>query len=510
MQKAIPRTQATGKSSVEPSAAPAREGRRIGLVAVLICAVHLVIALALITNWLSHRAVLAGGETMHAQFAWQAAEPGIPLYGDLTLQTSPLWYTPLQFQIAGYLSRPFHYDIRVMRATIAFFGIGSFVLIGLMTRRLTGDWRAGLCAAGVFAGLPLTIPWYVILEPNAGHVFFVLLAVYLLMRDELLSWKTVILAATSLFLCCWAKHTGLGYMLAGCGYIFLRSPKKGIVAGLISFGLLALFVGYYATRPGSVFIERLAMHKDNPMDWGRIFEPVMFPEYLGRVGILFAVSAAAVFSLGWSFKKLVTPLNVLLGATFVVGTVARLKYGSGPTQAIAFYGLLAVFGISYLYERMKAGVIAPLLVTTLMAVQGCAVFSNLSPQFMNDSDEARYQSLLDILSTPGKKTYYNCFGYMNREVGREVVSGPSWSCWKDGRYDRSIYPQLLRDYWGKDPMDLVIIDLPAEDNSWFLYERLNANYVPVQEIPPAPGNEFGSLRSKKVVLVRKDQAPARR
>ena len=59
-------------------------------------------------------------------------------------------------------------------------------------------------------------------------------------------------------------------------------------------------------------------------------------------------------------------------------------------------------------------------------------------------------------------------------------------------------------------MDIVIIDLPAEDNSWFLYERLNASYTQVQEIPADDhGERWGTLRDRKIILVRKDQAPAK-
>lgn len=480
------------------------------MLVVVLCAIHLALMLALTANWLTRDAALAGGETMHQQFAYQAAEPGLPLYGSLDLHTSPLWYTPLQFQIAGYLSRPFGYDLRVMRATVAAFGIGSFVLVALLARRFTGDWRAGLVAAGLLAGLPLTVPWFVVMEPNAGHVFFLLLAVWLLVRDEALSWRTVVLSSVSLFLCCWTKHTGLAYMLAGSFYLFCKSPRKGLVAAAVSFGLLAVFVAWYASRPGSTFLSGMLMHKDNPVNWGLFLSPVLFPEYMGRTGVLFALAMASVFSLGWVWRRWLTPMHVFLGATCIVGTVARMKYGSGPTQAIAFYGLLAAYGVAFLHEKMREGRLLPLLANTLMAVQALAVFHSNANQFITASDQARYEQVLDLLRTPDRKTYYNCFGFLNVLIGRPLVTGPSWSCWKDGRYDRSIYPALLRDYWGKDPMDIVIIDIPAEDNSWFLYERLNANYVPVQELPSTTvGDRFGTLRDKKIVLMRKDLVPQR-
>lgn len=196
---------------------PLQKTFRLSLIVVLIASFHLLVAIALVLNWLNHVAPLAGGETIHQQFAYEAATPGISLYGPLSTVTLPLWYTPLQFQVAGYLSRPFGYDLRVMRATVAFFGLGTAFLVALLTRRATGDWRASLAAAGIFLAIPLQAPWYVVLEPNAGHAFFLMLSVWLLARDESLSWRTVCLSSVTLFLCCWTKHTGLPYMLAGCG-----------------------------------------------------------------------------------------------------------------------------------------------------------------------------------------------------------------------------------------------------------------------------------------------------
>lgn len=485
--------------------------QKFGKLPVVLCVVHLVVALLLILNWLTHDAPLAGGETVHQQFAYQAAEPGFSTYGQLSPKQIPLWYPPLQFELAGWLSRPVGYDLRVMRASVAVFGVGSFFLVALLTRRLTGDWGAGLAAAGIFAGLPLTTPWYVVLEPNAGHVFFLLLALWLLMRDDALGWRTVVMAGASLFLCCWTKHTGLAYMVAGCFYIFCRSPKKGLVAAAVSFGLLAAAVAWVATRPGSMFLATMAMHKNDMMDWGRLLAPVLFPEYTGRVGVLFALAAAAIFSLGWVWRRLLTPIHVLMGAAFIVGTFARLKYGSGPTQAVAFYGLLCIYGVSFLHEKLRTGAIPSVVAGALLAVQGLAVTHDIRSQFITSQDQARYRELLEILRTPGKSAYFNCYGFLNTLVGKEIIVGPSWACRRDGMLDRSLYPKVLSDYWSKDPMDIVIIDIPAEDNSWFLYERLNANYTPVQELhsyEPHGQPQFGSLRGKKIVLMRKDQIPA--
>ena len=64
--------------------------------------------------------------------------------------------------------------------------------------------------------------------------------------------------------------------------------------------------------------------------------------------------------------------------------------------------------------------------------------------------------------------------------------------------------QERRNFLAQDPWDLVIIDIPLEDNSYALYERLEQAYRPLYEIPAA--TKFPAtydLRYKKVVFEKK-------
>ena len=61
-----------------------------------------------------------------------------------------------------------------------------------------------------------------------------------------------------------------------------------------------------------------------------------------------------------------------------------------------------------------------------------------------------------------------------------------------------------RAFLASDPWDLVIVDIPLEDNSYALYERLQTAYKPLYEIQPSSRYATSyDLRYKKVVFEKK-------
>ena len=121
---------------------------------------------------------------------------------------------------------------------------------------------------------------------------------------------------------------------------------------------------------------------------------------------------------------------------------------------------------------------------------------------------ARYRELLAWVGKPGKNVYYINQGIYNVLAGKTPYTAVGRDCWHNGQIDRSLYPAAFREAFGKDPFDIVIIDIPTEINSWFLYERLQANYVPVAEMPAITQLPAGvTLRNRKLIFYRKDQVP---
>lgn len=463
----------------------------------LIAVAHLFTACTLIWNRLTKPAFTAG-ESTAAQFSWQIAS-GHPPFGPSNIHIQEIWYNPLTFQIAGYFSKLFDYDIRAMRLAMAFFGLGSILLAGMITHHLTRSRWFGFLAACFFIGVDLS-PWYVILEPNSTLVFFALLAVYLLVRDTALSWRTIAGVCISLFFSFWSKQTGLAFMVAGVFFILCKDVRKGFAAAAICALITATGMLYYHLQPESSYIQQTFSHGDDPMIWDRFLNPVIYPELLGRFGSLIGILIAAIFISTTRFRDLVRPEYVMLGAATVVGLVTQCKYGSGPTQAILMYGLVISCGLAVLHDLWRRGFLPPSLVLAILSIQGICLIYNPAKYLITNGDVARMRQIIEICATPGKEVYYINQGFYNVLAGKKPYANVGRSCWHNGVYDRSRYPEFFRTFVESDPFDIVIIDVPLEDNSWLMYERLDKNYMAVQQIdPPADAPN----RSKLVVFHRK-------
>lgn len=452
-------------------------------------------------NRMTFPVILDGAEAIHAQFACQIGE-GERLYGPLDVNVQELWYTPLSFQVAGYFSKLFDYDIRAIRFVMFAFGLGAICLVAMLVWKRTGSailaFTAAAWASTIDAG-----PWFVEVGPNTGHVFFAMLAIYLLARDKSLRWTTVFFVSTCLFASFWCKQTGLAYIAAGAFYTATQNLRKGFACAAIAGGMSAIAVLFFVLQPDSSFIRMTFMHKNHPIMWSWLWTPAIYPELLGRMGILCGVLAAALIHKKWKVRELLEPDYIFLGAAAIVGIFSRIKYGSGSTQAILFYCLLMVCALRFLRDFFTEKTMQASVIMGLILVQSIAFGRDWRPLYISSDDSHRFREILDILATPGLKTHYVNQGILNYYVGKPMSATVSRDCWKDGQYNRNLYPDLFRTTYSKDPFDLVIIDIPLEDNSWFLYERLNLNYTPSSELP-AYNRADTTLRLRKVVFVRKN------
>jgi hypothetical protein len=483
----------------------------MGLKVVLILAgIHLAIATQVITNNLSHKAIINAAESEHALFAYQFGA-GERLYGPMDIHVRELWYTPLTFQVAGWVSKWFGYDIRAMRLVMALIGVSAMIVLGLLTFRLTRNKAFAFIAAALLAGIDTKAwPWFINLDPNALHVLCALLGVYLLVRDRSLRWSTVIFSTIAFFASYWSKQTGLAYIAAGVFYCTLTDFRKGLASAALAFALVAGSAAYYMAMPDSSFMGVLTMHKNHPIVWQWLLEPALFPEIIGRFGVLIAVVIAGLVGLGLDWRKWIKAEYVFLGASAVVAVIARLKYGSGPSQGIFFSAMLFACGLAFLQQFLEERLISGRVLLSIVALQCLALFHEYRAALITLSDDLRFEMIKDVIATPGKDVFYNCNGFYNVLVGKQPYPSVGRDCWANGRYDRALYPDYFRKWLEKDPFDIVISDIPLEDNSWLLYERLDKNYVAVRDIPAETKYPADySLRNRKVIFYRKDQVPSR-
>ena len=158
-------------------------------------------------------------------------------------------------------------------------------LAGRCVFLLTGEAFFGVLGGLLAAGLE--VKWYLDIGPNTVHVFFSVLALYLLLRDPTLSIKTLILAGLALFAAFWSKQLGLAYMVAACCYVFGQHKGKGaaLFAGLALLSLAGIL--YYARLPDSNFLYWVfGVHRNLPMVWSRLWTLVTVDVLVRRYAVL--------------------------------------------------------------------------------------------------------------------------------------------------------------------------------------------------------------------------------
>jgi hypothetical protein len=289
-------------------------------------------------------------------------------------------------------------------------------------------------------------------------------------------------------------------------YLLGAHFKKGILASGIAVAVAGILLGYYNVKyPGAMY-NMFVLQAQHPILWNGLLNPVLFPDILGRFGVLLAVILVGVWTIhGWQFKNLFRPELLFLGAAGVVGVFCSLKYGSGIPHATVFFGMILACGCALLRQLFDSKVITEKTLVSLMIVQMLALVQDPRPILWRDCDQKRFDELCRIVATPGKLVYYNDNPVISLMVNKPFYAQCGRDCYVNGMIDRSRYPKELLDFFKSDPFDMIVIDIPLEDNSWPIYDRLNASYKPVGELPALPGDPNWRRNFKKVIFARKDQ-----
>ncbi len=451
----------------------------------------------LMANRVYYDAIFDSAENVHAMFSYQFAM-GLPLYGGMDPYVQDLWYAPLSFQIMGSFMEVFGVGIRAARIAVILFSVGAMVLVALIAFELTGDRLLAFVAGGLTCAIP-SPAWFIAVAVDPFHVCFGLLGMFLLIRqrDRELTWHAVVWATLALCASFWSKQTGLIYLAIGLFYIFMRNRKMGIVCTMLACAVLGAGIAHYTFAPNSSFLHNFfVLQAQHPLVWSSFLHPVVFPENIGRWGPLFAVILAGLWARGLPSKDNMQPEVLFLGVAMLVGLVTRLKYGSGPSQAIMFNCLTLACGVGFLKELLDRGHVARTVVIALLCVQSLALANDYRVEFITREDQSRFEGLKEIVALPDKEVYYANNGFIHALVGKRPVAMVGRECWVNGVKDPSLYPEILRTFFEADPFDIVIVDVPYEENSWVLYERLDRAYVATQFLPPTPRWEGrgGSLR----------------
>jgi hypothetical protein len=476
----------------------------IKLVLVLLIACHVAAAAIVCVNRLSRPVLIDGMEDCIARFAYHMSE-GHDVYGPISTQIERLMYTPLSVHVNACAIKLFGLDIRIQRAVVLFFSLGSLIMLGLCVKKLTGNSFLGWVGAGLLLGIDVGY-WYILLGPNSMHVFFSLAGLFFLLRKEKLTWLDSLMAMLCFFAGFWSKQTGLAYIVAGLFYILMKDWRKGAGSALFTVLLVAASIGYYAAKPGSMFLFNCFQWMTyDRIIWSRFLNPLLFPELLGRFGVLTAIVLAGIFFIRPSFKNYLQPQYVLLGASAFAGPFAAMKYGSGNVQCILFYAMLIACGLAFLSQFIKENRISSHLALILLVIQAAALIHSISVYCITDEDEQRFGKVQSILAEHGKTGYYYAHGYHNVLVGKPPFVNLSRDPEHERQFGRIGYPPVITQFWQRNPFDTIISFYPWEDNTPLMLEQLQKAYTLAEDIPPAVNHPNSTELRKRLLVFKRKQ-----
>jgi hypothetical protein len=204
-------------------------------------------------------------------------------------------------------------------------GIGTSLLLGLATRRMSGSTLAGILAGGFFLASPYVFHTTPLARVNGTALFF---AVSGLALVEQPTRARVVLASLAFVAALFTKQTTVDAVVAGVLWLWLRDWRRGVLAGSVitAGGLLGLAALIVAT--GGAFWLNVVAGNANPMDPGQL------SGYLMNFGLLHCVLVAMAAA---ELRRNRSPWALY----FVTASVAALgvaKWGAGESY---FLGAIA-------------------------------------------------------------------------------------------------------------------------------------------------------------------------
>jgi hypothetical protein len=280
---------------------------------------------------------------------------GAPLYAKPSLTFIPLTYTPLYFYVAAALSKMVGVGFLPLRLISIAASAGVLVTLFRLAARETGDPRAGMLAAGLFAAMfGWTDGWLDLARNDSLFLLLALIAIYVLRWHD--SPAAYVSAGILMALSFLAKQTGLivsiplALFCAWRGRLAFAS-FAGTVAAIVlgsTFVLERVFDGWYLYYIRDVPAQHpLAVE----MVWG-----------FWRFDVLRPLPLALLGSAGYLLAKLRhgdrdPPLLYLLAAAGLCGGAwaSRLHSLSYVNVALPAYAALAMVFACMVHDRRFTG-----------------------------------------------------------------------------------------------------------------------------------------------------------
>lgn len=273
---------------------------------------------------------------------------GQRLYVPPSVEFTPYIYTPLYYWVASVPARILGATFVPLRLVSLFATLASLALIGLIARRESGGWTAGILAAGLYAAtFHASGAWFDLGRVDSMFMALTLMGVWLMRRRTDALHQA--LAAVALFAAFFTKQTALviavplaAYSVYACrGWV--RAVLPALLAGLVissTLGMDALSDGWFTYY---VF-ELPSQHALRPHMWARFWTVDM----LTTVSVALVVTFLHLLTLlrpgrGRDLAFLAALLAAMVGASWS----ARLHDGGWLNSLMPAYAAVAVtFGVA--------------------------------------------------------------------------------------------------------------------------------------------------------------------
>ena len=351
---------------------------------------------------------------------------GAPLYAKPSLTFIPLTYTPLYFYVAAALSKVIGVGLLPLRLVSIAASAGVLGMLYRLAARESGDVRAGILAAGLFAAtFGWTDGWLDLARNDSLFLLLALIAIYLL------RWQNTpvvyVVAGVLMSLSFLVKQTGLIVAIPLAAFCACRGRVAfacfaGTVAAVLFVTTVVLdrvFDGWYLYYIRDVPAQHpLALE----MVWG-----------FWRFDLLRPFPIALLASAGYLLEKLrrgdrdAALLHLLAAAGLCGGAWAsRLHSLSYVNVALPAYAALALVFACLVHDRRFA---SDFLGTARVAITQCALYAVAVLQLLRlgympgrlvptDQDVATGRSLLSTFATQPGDVFAPFHGYLPTLAGK--------------------------------------------------------------------------------------------
>ncbi len=443
---------------------------------------------------------------------------GKPIYAPMTVEFSPITYTPLYWVVCGWLWKLtgpgfFVPQLVSLLATFVFLYFAARFLWGGTSRDLF------LTALGIVDLLLLNLStgiWLCGLNNDALHFALTIAGFYCLGKagPRPAAWAALWLSLGAL-----TKQTGLAYVAAGALYVLLKEPRRFVFYAVPALVVCGGGLAFLQIQSGGLFYDIVVKENRGPFwEMSRLVTEVWGSQFLGLVGILSLFSLWPLLaSKTWreAWQRMLTPEYTMAAAGMAVACIAQPKFGSGNNHAvIAITGLVICGwqGLRFTMGQIRDAGISASLRGGAAVLQTVALlipaWQQASVRLIDEADRYKYSQIEEVFKRGYTVIYHfpyitGSFGYS--EAGHQ---GNELCRWINGQWSFANKPDFLSAPYREQKFDYVILCASVVDQADPTIQAILANYSVASTLPPHPTRPNTQMMRYPVYVLRANRLNA--